>query len=104
MPWHPQSPPKKLPIDLAVIDSADGGWLVAIQTIAETEGAANSLLGIILEQSVNDERVRVRKLSVIVETREAHDPDRGPNLLSRIRAWIEATQGDGFLDLTQPSC
>jgi hypothetical protein len=104
MPWRPQAPPKKLPIDLTVVDTADGGWLVAIGTIAETGGAANLLLGIILEQSIDDEKIRMRKLSVIVDAREARDPDRVPDLLGRIRTWIEATQGDGFLDLTQPSC
>jgi len=101
---HPQAPPKKLPIDLTAVDTTDGGWLVVIETITETGGAANLLLGIILEQSIDDERIHVRKLSAIVDAREAHDPDRVPNLLGRIRTWIEATQGDGFLDLTQPSC
>jgi hypothetical protein len=38
MPWRPQVPPKKLPIDLTVVDTADGGWLVAVETIAETQG------------------------------------------------------------------
>jgi hypothetical protein len=103
MPWHPQAPPKKLPIDLAVVDTADGRWLVAIETITETGGTANLLLGIILEQSIDNERIRMRKLSMIVNAHEAHEPDRGPNLLARIRTWIEATQGDGFLDLTQRS-
>ena len=104
MPFRPQAPPKKLPIDLAVVDTQDGGWLVAIKTIAETEGSANLLLGIILEQNIDDESIRMRKLSVIVDAREAHDPDRSQNLLSRIGNWIDAAQGDGFLDLTQPSC
>jgi hypoxanthine-guanine phosphoribosyltransferase len=57
MPWHPQAPPKKLPIDLAVVDTADGRWLVAIETITETGGTANLLLGIILEQSIDNERM-----------------------------------------------
>lgn len=103
MPRRPQAPPKKLPIDLTVVDTAGGGWLIAVETIAETQGTTNLLLGIILEQSIDHERFRMRRLSVIVDAGEAHDSDRCPNLLGRIRKWIEATEGDGFLDLTQPS-
>jgi hypothetical protein len=98
---RPEDPPKKLPIDLVVVDTTDGGWLIAIETIVATEGAENLLLGIILEQSINDQRFRMRKLGIIVSVRSAHDPDRIPILLGRIRDWIETTQGDGFLDLTQ---
>jgi hypothetical protein len=78
-----------------------GGWLIAVETIAETEGTANLLLGIILEQSVDDESFRMRRLSIIVDAREAHDPGKCPSLLGRIQKWIEATEGDGFLDLTR---
>ncbi len=77
--------------------------LVAVETIVETKETTNLLLGIILEQSIDDERFRMRKVSVIVDAGEAHDPDKCPSLLGRIGKWIEATQGDGFLDLTQPS-
>jgi hypothetical protein len=103
MPFRPQAPPKKLPIDLAVVDTARGGWLIAVETIAQTEGTANLLLGIILEQNIDNERFRMRRLGVMVDTREAHDPDKCSSLLDRIRKWIEASEGDGFLDLTRTS-
>jgi hypothetical protein len=73
MPWHPQAPPKKLPIDLAVVDTAKGKWLIAVDTIAETEGTANLLLGIILEQNIDDESFHMRRLGVMIDAREAHD-------------------------------
>ena len=100
MPFRPQAPPKKLPIDLASIESRKGGWLVAIQSITETRGGCTLLLGMILEQSINEESFRMRRIEAMVDRSEANDPDKSTNLLERIQEWIETTEGYGFLDLT----
>jgi hypothetical protein len=102
MPWRPHAPPKKLPIDLTVVDTATDGWLIAVETVAETERTANLLLGVILEQNIDDEKFRMRRLGVMINARDAHDSDKCPGVLDRIRKWIEATEGDGFLDATHP--
>ena len=100
---RPQARPKKLPIDLAQVETAGGAWLLVIETIVETQGTANLLVGITLEQNINDESFRMRKLEVILESREAHDPEACSDLLIRIAKWMDTTKGDGYLDLTQPS-
>jgi hypothetical protein len=38
---------------------------------------------------------------MLVPLPEAVDPDRSQKLVSQIRQWIDATEGDGFVDLTQ---
>jgi hypothetical protein len=103
MPFRPQAPPKKLPIDLSVIDTAKGRWLVAVQSIAETHSGRNLLLGIVLEQNIDEQTFRSRELGIAIGTHEAHDPDQCSLLLDGIREWIETTDGDGFLDLAKPA-
>jgi hypothetical protein len=100
MPFRPQALPKKLPIDLALIDSDKGSWLIAIDSTVETQGGRDLHFGAILEQSIGEPRLRSRKLSVTVNCHDAHDPDKCSHLLDKIRVWIETTEGDGALDLT----
>jgi hypothetical protein len=102
MPLRPlASPPKKLPIDLAQIESAKGSWLVAVETVAETIADRNLLLTLILEQRIDDEHFRMRELSSKVRASDARDPGRSAYLLDRIRDWIESTDGDGFVDMVE---
>jgi hypothetical protein len=95
--------PKKLPIDLARIETHKGGWLVAVEKIAETEAGDNLLLKIILEQSIDEEHFRTRELGMKISAYEARNPDRLPHILSRIRDWIESTEGDGFIEIADQS-
>jgi hypothetical protein len=85
---------------LARVDSSKGEWLVAVHSIAQTRGGDTLLLGIIVEQNIDDESFRMRRIEAMVDKREANDPDRCTSLLDRIRGWIDSTEGDGFLDLT----
>ncbi len=95
------TPPKKLPIDLTDVDSSKGTWLIAVESMIETQGDGNLLLKIVLEQSIDEEHFRARELGMLLPLREAVDPDRCPNVLGWIREWIDSTEGDGFVDLTQ---
>jgi len=95
-------PPKKLPIDLECIDTRKGTWLVAVEAIAETEAGADLLVKIILEQGVDDEHCRMRQLGMKICANEARNTDRAPHIMSRIRDWIESSEGDGFIDLARP--
>jgi len=96
------TPPKKLPIDLTTIHSSKGAWLIAVESVAETRADRNLLVNIVLEQAVDEgERFRVRSLGMLLPLRDAVDPDRSQNQVSQIRQWIDSTDGDGFVDLTQ---
>jgi hypothetical protein len=68
MPFRPQGPPKKLPIDLTVVESSKGGWLIAVETIVETISDDGLLLKMILEQRIDAEHFRMRELSIAVKS------------------------------------
>ena len=95
------TPPKKLPIDLTDVDSSKGTWLIAVESMIETEGDGNLLLKVVLEQSIDEEHFRTRELGMLLPLRQAVDPDHCPKLLSQIREWIDSSEEDGFVDLTQ---
>ena len=98
------TPPKKLPIDLTTVDSSKGAWLIAVESVAETRTKDNLLVNMVLEQVIDEgERFRVRSLGMLLPRRDALDPDRSQNVVSRIRQWIDSTEGDGSVDLTQRS-
>jgi hypothetical protein len=92
-------PPKKLPIDHVQVEATGGPWLLVVEKIVETQGTANLLIGIMLEQNIGNESFRMRRLDLVVDKYAVRDPNECPNFLSRIGKWIETTEGDGFLDL-----
>jgi hypothetical protein len=100
MPLRPHGPPKQLPIDLEIIETSKGRWLIAVETIVETMADGNLLLKLILEQSIDDEHLRMRELGVKIKFIDARDPDRSATSLTRIRDWIESTEGNGFIDMS----
>ena len=93
-------PPKKLPIDLTTVDTSNGAWLIAIESVEETRADGNLLVKITLEQSIGEERFRTRELGMLLRRSEAVDPRHSAELISRIRLWIDSTEGNGYLDLT----
>jgi hypothetical protein len=101
MHFRPEARLRKLPIDLARIESAKGLWLVAVDSVAETIAGTTLLVGITLEQTLDDQSFQVRRLEAMFDCNAAREPENGEELLDRIRKWIESTDGDGFLDLTK---
>lgn len=93
------SGPQELPVDLTVVDTSKGSWGIFVQTVVETQAGHNLLVRIILEQSIDDERFRMRRLEIAVSADDARDPDRVPHIANRIRDWIQSTEGDGFIDM-----
>ncbi len=94
------TPPKKLPIDLTTVDTSKGLWLIAVESVVETQADRNVLLKIVLEQQIDEEHFRSRELGMLLTLREAIDPDQCPKMVSHIREWIDSADGDGFVDLT----
>jgi len=95
------TPPKKLPIDLSRVETAKGTWLIAVESAVETQSDGNLLLKIDLEQRVDEERFRTRELGILAPVNAAVDPECCASIVGRIRDWIDSTDGDGFVDLTQ---
>ena len=94
--------PEELPLHLSRIETSQGGWLIAVQSVAEARVGGTLLLRLILEQSVDDEHFRTRKLGMQVRAVKLYDPDLFADVLSQISQWIETTDGDGFLELSEP--
>ena len=103
MHFRPESSTRKLPIDLARLDTTKGTWLIAVDSVAETIAGTTLLIGIILEQSIDEENLSVRRLETMVDRNTANEPENSKELLDQIRKWIETTDEDGFLDLTRVS-
>ena len=56
---------------------------------------------LILEQSKDDEHFRTRELGMQVHAVKLYDPDLFADVVSQICHWIETTEGDGFLELSE---
>jgi len=50
--------PDDLPLHLSRIETAQGGWLIAVQAVSESQGARTLLLRLVLEQSIDEETFR----------------------------------------------
>lgn len=103
MHFRPEPRLGKLPIDSAHLETAKGSWLIAVQSIAETLAGTTILIGIILEQNIDEESVQTRRLETMIDRNTAYEPENSQELLDQIRKWIETTDEDGFLDLTKAS-
>ena len=91
--------PAELPLHLARMDTGNGVWLIAVASVMETQSGQNLLLKLILEQSVDDETLGSRELSLMAPAAVILDTETSGQVIDRIRDWIEKTEGDGFLDL-----
>src|ERR1700675_374418 len=91
--------PAELPLHLAKMDIDNGVWLIAVASVMETQSSQNLLLKLILEQSVDDETLGSRELSLMALAAVILDTETSGQVIDRIRDWIEKTEGDGFLDL-----
>jgi hypothetical protein len=94
--------PEELPLHLSRIQTSQGDWLIAVHSIAEGGSGGTLLLKLILEQSIDDEHFRTRELGMQVLAIKLYDPDLFAEVVSQIRHWIETTEGDGFLELSEP--
>jgi hypothetical protein len=81
------------------VDTSKGSWGIFVQSVAEAQNGVNVFLSLILEQSVDDEHVRSRRLEMLVSATELSSPSGRSRILNLIRTWIETTDGDGSLDV-----
>jgi len=95
--------PEEVPFHRTRIDTSDGGWLIAVDSAAKTQGSDIVLLKLIMEQSIDEEHFRTRELGVKMFVSELDSPELFEGILTRLRRWVETNEGDGFLDLTRRS-
>jgi hypothetical protein len=93
--------PEELPLHLSRIETSQGGWLIAVYSVAEARADGTLLLKLILEQSTDEEHFRTRELGMQVLASKLCDPGLFADVVSHIRHWIETTEGDGFLELSE---
>jgi len=80
------------------VDTSKGEWGIFVQSVVDSQGGQNFFLTMILEQNIDDEHIRTRKLGMQVSATELVSPSGRSGILNQIRTWIETTDGDGFLD------
>jgi hypothetical protein len=79
------------------VDTSKGHWGIFVQSVVEAQNGENLFAKIILEQNIDDEHIRSRKLEVLVAVSELVSPSGRNGVLNQIRQWIETTEGDGSL-------
>lgn len=87
-------------IRLHDVDTSKGNWGIYVQSVVQSQDGASLFLTLILEQSIDDERVKTRHLKISVLTAELESAVGRIEILSQIRNWIEMTEGDSYLDAT----
>ena len=92
--------PQEIPIHRSQISTSVGTWLCDVQSAIQTQDGKSVLLKVLLEQSIDEERTQTRALEVIMPSSFLHDPEISPDLIDRVKTWIENTEEDGYLDLT----
>jgi len=95
--------PEEISLHLSRIDTSAGEWLIAVDSAAKTQGSDVIILELIMEQDIDEEHFRTRELGVKMSVSELDSPELFEGILIRLRRWVEATEGDGFLDLTRSS-
>jgi hypothetical protein len=86
-------------VPFKIVDTARGRWGVFVQSVVRTRDKDKLFLTMILEQEIDDEHFRMRKLEMFVFESELITSQGQARILSHIREWIEKTEGDGQLDL-----
>jgi hypothetical protein len=84
-------------VRLHQVDTSKGEWGVFVQSVVESRNGERLFLIIVLEQNIDDEHVRSRKLEMSVAASDLANPLGRTGLLNQIRNWIETTEGDGSL-------
>jgi hypothetical protein len=90
-------------LNLHHVDTSKGEWGIFVQSVVEAQNGQNLFVTLILEQNIDDEHIRGRKLEMLVPASELLSPLGRTGILDQIRTWIEMTDGDGFIDGISPT-
>jgi hypothetical protein len=85
-------------VHLQSVDTSKGVWGIFVQSVVEPQNRENLFVALILEQNIDDEHIKSRKLKILVSASDLQSPSGLSGILNQIRTWIDITEGDGFLD------
>ena len=86
-------------VGLHDVDTSKGQWGIFVQSVVKAQDNDNLFLTIVLEQNIDDERIRMRRLDLLVFSAELASHAGLREVRDQICQWVEETDGDGFLDL-----
>lgn len=94
-------PPERVPFNGSVLGSAKGTWIINVTDAVFVEGTDNVLLNLTLEKGVRapEDLALKRRLGMLVPAPVLKEFCLREGVASDIRHWLEATEGNGFLDL-----
>jgi len=84
-------------VQLHEVDTSKGHWGIFVQSVVEARDGENLFVTVILEQNIDDEHIKSRRLEMFVSASELASPSSRSGVLGQIRNWIETTEGDGSL-------
>jgi len=79
------------------VDTSKGHWGIFVQSVVESRKGENLFMTIILEQNVDEEHIRTRKLQMLAGASQLATCMGRDRVIKQIRQWIETTEGDGAL-------
>jgi hypothetical protein len=85
-------------VRLHEVDTSKGRWGIFVQSVVEALNDETLFLTIILEQNIDDEHIRSRRLEMSLAASELASLSGRNSVLSQIRSWVEKTEGDGSIN------
>ena len=87
-------------LGLNEVDASKGYSGVFVQSVVESRKGENLVMTIILEQNVDEENIRTRKVQMLAGVSQLATCTGRDRVIKQIRQLIETTEGDGALTVT----
>ena len=93
--------PELVPFNGSALGSAKGTWVISVNAAVYVEGTDSLLLNVTLQRGVRapEDLGVTRQLGMLVPAPVLKEFCLREGVASDIRQWLEATEGNGFLDL-----
>ena len=93
--------PEQVPLNGNVLGTAKGTWVIRVDAAAYVHDTDSLLLNVTLHGATGSGLgpERMRRLGMLVPAPVLHQLHVREGVACDIRGWIEATDGNGFLDL-----
>jgi hypothetical protein len=91
--------PQQNPLDLNVVGTRKGPWLIRVNAVMAEEESENVSLQLVLHSLDEEHPAETRRLYAVLPGSDLDIPQQRVLIADHIRKWIEHTEGNGFLDL-----
>ena len=91
--------PQQIPLDLNVLGTRKGAWLIRVHAVMAAEDSDNLSLQLLLQNLEEDKTGETRHLYAVIAASDLEIPQRRVLIADHIRQWVENTEGNGFLNL-----